>query len=253
MNLASQSRSTMPALPQLRINLWSGPRNVSTALMYAFAQRADTRVVDEPLYAHYLRCTGAQHPGRDEILKAMDNDGVRVVQEVLLGPCDRPVLFVKNMGHHLVDLDWGFLEKVTTVFLIRDPREMLPSLINQVPQPTLADTALKRQADIMDYLRDRGYKPAVLDARQLLVNPRSVLSELCEHLGMAFEESMLQWPAGPRPEEGVWAPHWYHVIHTTTGFSPYKAKTAPYPAFLEPLLRECKPYYDHLYRFAIRA
>lgn len=243
----------MSAQCTLRINLWSGPRNVSTALMYAFAQRADTRVVDEPLYAHYLRCTGAQHPGRNDILETMDSDGERVVQEVLLGDCDRPVLFVKNMGHHLVDLDWDFLHKVTTVFLIRDPREMLPSLINQVPQPRLADTALKRQADIMDHLRGQGLQPAVLDARQLLLDPRGVLTQLCDSLGLAFEKSMLRWPAGPRPEEGAWAPHWYHVIHTTTGFAPYRPKTTPFPAFLEPLLAECQPYYDHLYAYALRA
>ncbi len=221
--------------------------------MYAFAQRADTRVVDEPLYAHYLRCSGARHPGRDNILKAMDNEGERVVQEVLLGSCDRPVLFVKNMGHHLIDLHWGFLRKMSTVFLIRDPKEMLPSLINQVPQPTLADTALKRQSDIMDHLLSQGMKPAVLDARQLLLNPQQVLSELCTCLGLAFDEGMLRWPAGPRPEEGGWAPHWYHVIHTTTGFQPYRPKTAPFPAFLKPLLEECKPYYDYLYQFALKA
>ena len=243
----------MQAYPTCRINLWSGPRNVSTALMYAFAQRADTRVVDEPLYAHYLRCSGAQHPGRDDVLKALDQDGARVVQEVLLGPCDRSVLFVKNMAHHLVELDWAFHSRLTTVFLIRDPREMLPSLINQVPQPALADTALKRQADIMDYLLKHGSKPVVLDSRLLLLNPHGVLEQLCERLGLTFDDRMLRWPAGPRPEEGVWAPHWYHVIHTTTGFMPFKAKTAPFPAFLEPLLRECQPYYDYLYRHAIRA
>ena len=237
----------------LRINLWSGPRNVSTALMYAFAQRADTRVVDEPLYAHYLHTTGAQHPGRDDILQAQDRNGMRVLDQVVLGPCDRPILFIKNMGHHFVDLSWDFLDRVTTVFLIREPKEMLPSLINQVPQPTLADTALQQQANIMDYLRARGHAPAVLDARQLLLDPRAVLSKLCAHLAIPFAEQMLRWPPGPRPEEGVWAPHWYHVVQTTTGFSPYKAKTAPFPAFLEPLLKECQPYYDHLYCNALRA
>jgi len=243
----------MHSTPSLRINLWSGPRNVSTALMYAFAQRSDTRVVDEPLYAHYLRYTGAQHPGRDEILAAMDNDGARVVREVILGSCDRSVLFVKNMGHHLVNLDWDFLHKVSTVFLIRDPKEMLPSLINQVPSPTLADTALKRQVEILEHLSQAGLSPAVLDSRELLMDPRGVLLQLCEHLGLDFEEGMLRWPAEARPEDGVWAPHWYHVIHTTTGFAPYKPKTAPFPSFLEPLLEECKPYYDRLYKVAIKA
>ena len=243
----------MASLPHRRINLWSGPRNVSTALMYAFAQRRDTRVVDEPLYAHYLRHTGAQHPGRGDVLAAQDNDGNRVVQDILLGPCDREVLFVKNMGHHFVALDWGFLGKMSTVFLIRDPKQMLPSLINQVPKPTLADAALKRQADILDHLHDIGQKPVVVDSKELLLDPGSVLQQLCARLGMEFDEGMLQWPAGARPEEGVWAPHWYHVVQTTTGFGPYREKTDPFPAFLEPLLAECTPYYDYLYRHAIRA
>ena len=241
------------ASPTLRINLWSGPRNVSTALMYAFAQRPDTRVVDEPLYGHYLSVSGARHPGDDEILETMDTDGERVVREVFLAPCDRPVLFVKNMGHHLVNLDWGFLEEVINVMLIRDPKEMLPSLINQVPHPTLDDTALKRQVEIFAYLRHLRNTPMVLDSRELLLNPRGVLEQLCQRLGLAFDAGMLHWEAGPRPEDGVWAPHWYHAIHQSTGFSPYRPKTKPFPEFLKPLLEECKPYYDYLYKHAIKA
>ncbi len=241
------------ASPTLRINLWSGPRNVSTALMYAFAQRPDTRVVDEPLYGHYLRISGAKHPGDDEILATMDTDGDRVVRKVLLGPCDRPVLFVKNMGHHLIGLDWGFLEEVATVFLIRDPKEMLPSLINQVPRPHIDDTALKRQAEIFDHLYRLGPAPTVLDSRALLLNPQRVLEQLCRDLGLAFDAGMLRWQAGPRPEDGVWASHWYHTIHQSTGFAPYRPKTTPFPEFLKPLLAECKPYYEYLYDRAIKA
>ena len=241
------------ASPTLRINLWSGPRNVSTALMYAFAQRPDTRVVDEPLYGHYLSVSGVRHPGDDEILDAMDTDGERVVREVFLAPCDRPVLFVKNMGHHLVNLDWNFLEEVTNLMLIRDPKEMLPSLINQVPHPTIDDTALKRQVEIFAYLRHLRNTPMVLDSRELLLNPQGVLEQLCERLGLAFDEGMLHWEAGPRPEDGIWAPHWYHAIHQSTGFSPYRPKTKPFPEFLKPLLAECKPYYDYLYEHAIKA
>ncbi len=221
--------------------------------MYAFAQRSDTRVIDEPLYAHYLHVTGAQHPGREDVLASQDNNGERVVQNILLGPCDRPVLFVKNMAHHFIDLAWSFLSQMTTIMLIRDPEQMLPSLINQVPHPQLADTAYGRQKKIFDHLCARGETPCVLDSRELLLNPRGVLSQLCAHLDLDFEDTMLRWPAGARPEEGVWAPHWYHVIHKTTGFEPYKAKTAPFPEFLEPLLKECLPYYRYLYQFAFRA
>jgi len=243
----------MPSLPHRRVNLWSGPRNVSTALMYAFAQRTDTRVVDEPLYGHYLRVSGAQHPGGDEVLAAMDTDGERVVRSVLLGPSDRPVLFVKNMAHHLVDLDWGFLDRITHVFLIRDPREMLPSLIHQIPEPTLDHTALKRQVEILEYLEAHGHEAPVLEARELLLNPRSVLTRLCGDLGLAFEDDMLHWEAGPRPEDGVWAPYWYHNVHQSTGFSPYRSKITPFPDRLRPLLEACEPYYEKLFRRAIKA
>ena len=221
--------------------------------MYSFAQRKDTQVVDEPLYAHYLRFTGAEHPGRAEILEAQENCGDRVVRDVLLGPYNKEILFVKNMGHHLVNLDWDFLHRMTNVFLIRDPRQMLPSLINQVPEPTLDDTALKRQVEILEFLAASYTRPAVLDSRELLLNPRGVLMQLCEHIGIDFEEEMLQWSAGGRPEDGIWAPHWYHVIHTTTGFAPYREKKAPFPAFLETLYEECIPWYDHLYRLAFKS
>ncbi len=236
-----------------RICLWSGPRNVSTALMYAFAQRTDTRVVDEPLYAHYLRVSGARHPGRDVVLAGQDNDGERVVRTVILGPCDRPVLFVKNMAHHLVALDTGFLDETLNVLLTRDPREMLPSLIHQIPNPTLDDTGLRRQCALLDELEARGQVVPVLDAREVLLDPASVLQQLCPQLGLAFDPGMLAWPAEARSEDGVWAPFWYHNIHRSTGFQPYRPKTEPFPPFLEPLLAECRPYYDRLYGRAIRA
>lgn len=236
-----------------RICLWSGPRNVSTALMYSFAQRADTRVVDEPLYAHYLRVSGADHPGRDEVLAAQENDGERVVREVILGPAARPVLFMKQMAHHLIDLDLGFLDHTINVLLIRDPQEMLPSLVNQIPVPTLYDTGLARQRELLDDLRQRGQEPPVLEARELLRDPPGVLRRLCAQLELPWDDGMLHWQLGARPEDGVWAPHWYHNVHRSTGFAPYRPKTAPFPAHLEPLLAACRPHYEALYATAIRA
>ena len=166
-----------------RINLWSGPRNVSTALMYSFAQRADTRVVDEPLYAHYLRVSGAAHPGREEVMAAMESDGERVVREVVLGPCDRPVLLLKQMAHHLVELRRGFLARTRHVLLIRDPEEVLPSLVEKVPRPRLGDTGLDDQCRMMDDLQRLGQDPPIVDARQLLLDPPGVLDQLCRRLG----------------------------------------------------------------------
>ncbi len=237
----------------LRINLWSGPRNVSTAVKYAFAQRADTLVVDEPLYGHYLRVSGAEHPGREEVLEAMETDGERVVREVVLGPCDKPVLFMKQMAHHLVELDFGFLERTTNVLLIRDPADMLRSLVHQLPNPRLEDTGMATQHELLERLRGLGQEPPVLEARELLLDPPGVLARLCERLGIEFDEGMLRWPEQPRPEDGVWAPHWYHNVHRSTGFAAYREKTDPVPEHLEGVLAECRPHYEALFRGALRA
>jgi hypothetical protein len=234
-----------------RINLWSGPRNVSTALLYSFAQRSDTRVVDEPLYAHYLRVSGARHPGAGDVLAAQDNNGKRVVRDLLLGPCDRPVLFLKQMAHHLVDLDLEFMRQAVNVILIRDPAQMLPSLTNQVPQPTLADTGLARQCELLEIFEGWGHNPPVIDSRELLLNPRSVLEQLCAELPLEFQSGMLAWPAGPKPYDGVWAPHWYQNVHRSTTFAPYKAKREPFPSALKSLLAECSPFYERLLERAI--
>lgn len=234
------------------ICLWSGPRNVSTALMYSFAQRDDIQVVDEPLYGHYLSVTGADHPGGDEVIAAMNCDGSSVMREFLEQPYSSKRLFLKHMAHHLVDLDLGFLQHTSNVFLIRDPREMLPSLIVQLPHACLADTGLQQQWQLFAALRESGQSPAVLDSRELLLDPEGVLTQLCDHLGLAFDPAMLGWAAGPIPEDGVWAPHWYHAVHKSTGFAPYRAKDH-FPASLEGLLDECAPWYEKLFAHALRS
>ena len=237
----------------LKLSVWSGPRNVSTALMYSFRQRTDTAVVDEPLYGHYLRTTGAAHPGIGEVLERMEGDGERVVRDVILGPCARPVHFFKNMAHHLLGLDRGFISRITNVILIRNPAEMLPSLAEQLPEPTLRDTCLDRQVEILEVVLGRGEKPVVLDAKELLLDPAGVLEQVCERLGIPFEVEMLRWPAGPKPEDGVWAKHWYGSVHASTGFAPYRPKTGRFPQRLEPLLGECLPLYERLRGYAITA
>jgi hypothetical protein len=229
-----------------RVCLWSGPRNVSTALMYSFAQRLDTRVVDEPLYAHYLKVSGAAHPAREAVLAAQDPNGERVVSDVVLGPCAHPMVFFKQMAHHLVDLDWGFLRHTVNVLLVRDPAEMLPSLAVNVPQPRIRDTGLAVQTRLLAHLRALGQDPAVLDARLLLENPEAVLQRLCRWLDVPWEPAMLTWRAGPRPEDGVWAPHWYANVHRSTGFGQYKPRLEPLSPALLPLLAECRVHYDEL-------
>lgn len=222
--------------------------------MYSFAQRSDTSVVDEPLYGHFLRVTGTIHPGRDEVLATVNCDGDAVMRELLAagpGP-GRDILFMKQMAHHLVEVDRGFMVETDNILLIRDPRQMLPSLTIQMPHAQLADTGLKMQWHLYCDLVDLGQQPAVLDSRELLLDPRGVLQKLCAHLRIPYTDDMLSWPAGPRPEDGIWAKHWYHSLHQSTGFSPYVEKTA-FPEELEPLLEECKPWYDKLYEHAIPA
>jgi len=220
--------------------------------MYAFAQRADTRVVDEPLYAHYLRVSGAQHPGFEQVLASQDPDGERVVREVILGPPGAAVVFFKQMAHHLLDLDLGFLDHTVNVLLTRDPKDMLRSLVHQIPRPTLADTGLARQCTLLEALRARGQDPPVLDARALLEDPADVLAQLCTRLGLRPDPGMLRWPAGPIPEDGTWAPHWYQQVHRSRGFGPYREKHGPMPPELETLYAACRPYYETLFAAAIK-
>ena len=221
--------------------------------MYSFAQRDDTRVVDEPLYAHYLKASGAMHPGREEILAAQDSDGASVIENVILGPTDRPILFIKQMAHHMLKLDVQFLSQTENAFLIRDPEEMLPSLINQVPKPDLAATGLLWQSDLHRRLKAAGHSPVVIDSRELLLNPKKVLPEVCDRLGIGFEKRMLSWSQGARPEDGVWAPYWYQSVHKSTGFGEYKKKPGPFPDQLKALLEKCRPHYEYLLEFSIKA
>lgn len=235
----------------LRINCWSGPRNVSTALMYSFRQRADTTVVDEPLYGHYLRVTGREHPGRDEVLALIDTDGVAVVRDVILGGHDTPVLFCKQMAHHLVELDRSFLGSCRNVLLTRPPRDMLASLAVQLPDAGLSDTGLDTLVAILDWLVQNGERPLVIDAPALRNDPERVLRTVCERLGLAFDPAMLAWPAGPKPEDGVWAPYWYDAVHASTGFEPYTASPHPWPAHLDPVLADAQPLYERLLEHAV--
>ncbi len=236
------------------ICLWSGPRNVSTALMYSFAQNDGVRVIDEPLYGHYLKHSNADHPGREDVIAAMNCDGDEVMRGLLAEQAGMSTtrLFMKHMAHHLIDLDLAFLLVTRNIFLIRDPREMLPSLTIQLPDAELRDTGLKRQWELFVTLKDAGRTPAVLDARELLTTPRSVLQQLCRQIDVPFGENMLSWQAGARAEDGVWAPHWYHAVHQSTGFAPYKPKTG-FPDHLQALLDECRPWYEQLFAHSIRA
>ncbi|MEM9710985.1 MAG: sulfotransferase family protein [Actinomycetota bacterium] len=232
----------------LRINMWSGPRALSTAMMYAWAQRADTTVVDEPLYAHYLRVSGRAHPGRDEVLAAQEQDGSVVVRDVLLGQFETPVVFFKQMAKHLVGLDRRFLAAGPNVLLTRDPVDMLTSLQVQLPDADLDETGFVELVEILDATLAAGEEPIVVETRALLADPPGVLAALCERVGLAFDDAMLSWPAGPKSADGVWARHWYAGVHASTGWEPYARKDVELLPSLEPVLRAATPLYERLLR-----
>jgi hypothetical protein len=236
-----------------RICLWSGPRNVSTALMYSFSQRKDTHVLDEPLYGPYLKESGSDHPGREHLLEVLETDLDKCISNFTTKEYDRPVLFIKNMAHHLYHVPHDFLDGLINVFLIRDPEEMLPTLINQIPEPTVLDTAYKMQYELFFELREKdGHDPLVIESRYLLEDPEKFLLKLCDALGLEFEFSMMSWPSGGSPHDGPWAPWWYHNLHRSTGFLPYKKKTEPFPNRLSPLLEKVRPLYDVLHEHALK-
>jgi|TARA_B110000495_G_C23033144_1_gene615984 hypothetical protein len=237
-----------------RISVWSGPRNISTALMYSFAQRADTQVFDEPLYAHYLSSIAdrPEHPGEQKILDAQENDGRRVVENTLMADHGPQVLFFKNMAHHLVDLDWSFLDGMTNVLLTRPPRDMLHSYSKTIPDFGLADTGYDKLKQLADEIVAKGQEPVVIDSKRLLESPELILRQLCDRVGIEFEDCMLSWEAGSKADEGVWAPHWYQNAHLSTGFVAYKSKAEAFPKRLQPLLDECQELYDELMPFALQ-
>ncbi len=218
--------------------------------MRSFSNRTDTVVVDEPLYAHYLLRTGRHHPGAADVITHHEGDWRVIVKHLSeAAPDGKAVFYQKHMAHHLlphVDRDW--LSKVTNAFLIRDPALVLKSLVKQLEDADLADTGLPQQVEIFRRMQgETGKTPAVVDAHDLLADPPGMLSALCAALGIPFEERMLSWPPGPRPEDGVWAPHWYQNVWKSTGFTPLESSSEPLPAHLEPLLERCRPFYEELH------
>ncbi len=234
--------------------MWSGPRNISTALMRSFENRSDTVVVDEPLYSHYLNFTGLDHPGAEEVIRSHAGDWQTVV-DGLLGPIpeNKSIFYQKQMAHHLVaGVDRLWIRELDNVFLIREPKEMLCSLTRVIPNPTLPETGLIQQLEVFRWLQDEfGRPPLVLDSRDVLEDPRSMLSLLCCELSIPFDEAMLSWPAGPRDSDGVWAKYWYDSVEKSTGFAPYVPKLSKVPEHLHVVLRDCQSIYDELHRFRI--
>jgi hypothetical protein len=240
----------------LRLAMWSGPRNLSTALMRSFGARQDTVVVDEPLYAHYLRVTGLDHPGREEILAHHETDWRKVVRQLTEEPLPpgKRLCFQKHMAHHLLDgLRGPWLDKLSHAFLIREPAGMLASLLKVWPKAGLADTGLPQQWGLFETLTHRlGHTPPVLDAADLARDPRGQLSALCERLEIEFDPAMLSWAKGPRDTDGVWGPHWYGRVYETTGFEPFEPGSGEVAPRHAGLLEDCRILYGRLHAHRLR-
>lgn len=240
----------------MRIAMWSGPRNISTAMMRSFDNRPDCFVTDEPLYAHYLEQTGLQHPGYAETLAGQERDWRKVVSW-LTGPIPRTksLWYQKHMAHHLLpSIDRAWIDQLANCFLIREPREMLTSLIEFIPEPRVEDTGLSQQVELFERLaHESGTVPPVIDGRDVLENPAGMLQALCARLGITWTTAMLEWPAGKRDTDGPWADYWYDKVYQTTAFGSYRAKPIDVPRALEPVLAECEALYHRLAPHRIRA
>jgi hypothetical protein len=233
----------------MRIAMWSGPRNLSTALMRSFGNRADTFVTDEPYYGAFLRTSGADHPMRDQVIAAMDCDWTSVAR-TLAGPVPdgSAIWYQKHMWHHMVGpIGHGDFAGFTHAFLIRAPERMIASYLRKREVAGFEDFGLDRQADFFAREADRlGRAPPVVDAGDILADPAATLAALCAALGIAFDAAMLAWPAGRRATDGPWAPHWYQKVEASTGFGAPESDGAALPGAARRLAERCRPYYERL-------
>lgn len=220
--------------------------------MYSFAQRSDALVIDEPLYAHYLVNSKADHPGKNDIIASQENDGEIVVRDIILKDYDKEVVFMKQMTHHLINIDESFLEKVVNVFLIRNPKQLISSLSQVIGNVTMRDTGIKRQFEIYDKLRSQNLNPVVIDSGEILKDPETVLNKFCETLEIPFKIEMLCWKAGPIKEDGIWAEYWYENVHRSSGFEKQSTSERKLPDEFKELYEECLIYYEKMYEKSIK-
>ena len=239
----------------LRIAMWSGPRNISTALMRAFENRSDCVVWDEPLYGYYLHTTGIEHPGADAVIAAQGTDSDAIIARCIGPIADGKTLFYqKHMTLHLLpQLERGWLSELENCFLIREPEAVIASYAAVRSEATLADIGFVQQAELFDEVkRITGKTPVVIDSREFLLNPRAMLEALCERLQIDFVDDMLHWPAGPRDSDGVWARYWYDSVWKSTGFAPYREKSYELDSKAREIARQARPYYENLYQYRLQ-
>jgi len=238
----------------LRIAMWSGPRNLSTAMMRSFGSRSDTFVSDEPFYACFLKTSGADHPMRDEVIVAMDCDWQSVMTALRGDPPDgSPIWYQKHMWHHMAGpIGYDDFDGFTHAFLIREPERMIASYLRKRDSAAFEEFGMDRQAEFFEREADRlGKPPPVIDANDVLNDPKNILAKLCLALGIAWDPAMLSWQPGRRETDGPWAPHWYGVVEKSTSFGPPERDPVELPADAQRLADRCRPYYERLAAFRI--
>ena len=240
--------------PPVRVAMWSGPRNISTAMMRAWENREDCVVSDEPLYAHYLAHTRLDHPGREDVVAHGETDWRKVVA-ALTGavPEDRPVWYQKHMTHHLLaHIDHGWIGQLRNVLLIRDPREVISSYVKSRASVTAQDIGLPQQVVLYEELSASGEPPPVIDSGDFLRAPEAHLRALCAWLGIEFTPRMLHWPPGPGASDGIWAPHWYAHVWESTGFEAPAPREIELSSVAAEVAEECRPHYERLYALRMK-
>jgi len=223
-------------------------------MMRAWGNRGDTVVIDEPFYAYYLKVTGIEHPGADEVIATGDTDWRKVIAQLTGAIANgKQIFFQKQMTHHLLpEIDREWLGEVTNCFLIRDPREVINSYIKKREDPALEDLGFVQQAEIFNFVRTRtSAVPPVVDAKDVLQNPERTLQLLCKAAGVEFSESMLSWPPGLRDTDGIWAKHWYGEVAKTTSFQPYRPTRHEVPQRFREIYDLCHRHYEQLYSYRL--
>jgi Sulfotransferase domain len=238
----------------VRLGMWSGPRNISTALMRAFENRPDTVVVDEPLYAAYLARTGIDHPAREAVIASQPTDLATAIAALATPlPPGRRIHYAKHMAHHVsADMDLSWTERFRNVLLIRDPFEVVTSYVRSRQACEPEDIGLPQQEWLIERWDAEGLEVPVLDAGEFLRAPEAHLRWLCDWLGIPFTDRMLSWPPGPRASDGVWAPHWYSAVWSSTGFAPWQPREIALTEDFAAVAEACRPIYEALFARRVR-
>lgn len=237
----------------MKIAMWSGPRNLSTAMMYSFAARGDCAVIDEPFYAAYLKATGLDHPMRDRIIAAQSTDHEEVLEQICGAvPRSLPHYYQKHMTQHMLpNTPRGWMKGFTNIFLIRHPARVIASYGAKRENPTLEDIGFVQQEELFDEVENQHGHPVVIDSTDIRKDPETKLSQLCDAIGLPFTPRMLTWPSGGRPEDGVWAKHWYGAVWSSTGFASAEGPLPQVPDHLQDVLKAALPSYNRLKEAAL--